>query len=999
MISYRLRILQKPFLHFSWKKYLEEAIVFSVVFIVYVLTVSSSISYWDSPEFVTTGHLLLNSHPPGAPLFSIVSSSLSTFYFFADNPFDVVNFASVFFACLICVLCYKTCCLIIKQFKKSYSSNLSEFKIKLISIASAITLGVSDSFWSIAGEAEVYTLSFFIFILLVYITLKMYLTRFNEASYFLITALVLGLSVGVHMTTLLLIIPISYLIFVKFYPHAIYKHIKGMFLGILTFGFVYKIITFGFIELLVLFEIQAVNVLHIPQNTIVVIAYVVVLLSLLQLSNYFRQKSRIISQLTCLVLFFYYLGFSISFTPIIHSQRGGIFKQDTETIVDFKRYIQATQFGLQKIPLLYGYNIDAQVDSINPSVFTKPFYKWSKEINQYELSPIIQTAKTNFNTNSLTFFPRMHDQRTIAKLNYPKWINSELEQDSKIKFTQNLSFFYNYQIKWLYLRYLMWNFSGRQNFKHGKGNILNGNWKTGISFVDTSVLGLDDRQKQGTSFYMFPFAFLIVGFFILRKRIDLFIYLISIAFIFGVGLILIINPSPVSILVRERDYIFIGSFIIGFIIMGLGLAYFINLLTQKFISKKTIIPQLILIFFIPILFAFKGWDYHNRSNDNFMLQMGKLYLDSCPKNSVLITNGDNMTFPLHYLQYSENYRTDVQVINYDQLNLEWYAKEISKGNKLLENQADHFFNNNLELPKVPETLEFIELQLFFDFLAEKSTGIDYKTHKIKYFPGDRFILNLSEDEIEFNNNLYPPDIHNAQPLSNLKWSYSKNSYEVKDLMALALIKENLGHRHIAFLDNGVNDHFLGLNEYLVQQGLVQVLSPIKRMRLGSNPKIVYTAKSQQLDVSNYFGNQYSNINFFNSHYTSYVQKILRRNTYMTAQALNEENKRVEAIQLLDNMMKSFPNHIVPFKQYAFAIGKLYYKLGARNKGFQIIESAIENIVFQIDFLSNTNSGNSKINEHELNDSRYILNQMYEQYEEINKEMPKSFKKKVLEYRK
>lgn len=354
----------------------------------------------------------------------------------------------------------------------------------------------------------------------------------------------------------------------------------------------------------------------------------------------------------------------------------------------------------------------------------------------------------NYDKRFNLFFPRVYRQSKLNANGYKTWttikgesiktkINNETVTLKKPRFHENLSFFFNYQINWLYLRYLFKNFIGNQNNLKGTGNITKGNWKSGFNFIDKDRLGdkelISDyyrKHNSNDSYFFLPF---ILGLFMLRKHKLFFFTTVFLFITFGLGITLYVNPVPQSILIRERDYIFTASFMFFSIWIGLFVITIVKFINKKANYKTSILLASILCLIIsPLQLLYKGFDNQNRQKDVFAYELGQAYLKDCPKQAILITNTDNLTFPLWYLQEVENFRTDVRVINYDQLLLSWYVEKLSiKTNaslplKLTITDSFNKAKTNFNISLKKQTNQFLNIRNITKFLKSPESKLTLK---------------------------------------------------------------------------------------------------------------------------------------------------------------------------------------------------------------------------------------------------------------------------------
>ncbi|NRB59339.1 MAG: DUF2723 domain-containing protein [Winogradskyella sp.] len=957
------------------------------------------------------------SHPPGAPLYTIFSGTL-LFFFSAQYAVLISNLVSAFFGASTVVMVYKITAFIIAIYNPTENKK-QIIKIQVLGgLLAALSLAFSTSFWTASIEAEVYTMSFALFTLLIYSSLKWYKEKClkKEKKYFLLFFLLLGLSVGVHLILLAAIIPAS-LLFVSKKLNTSFKNLTlGLVIGVISFFTLYAVILKGVIGLMSRIDIYSVNNLNLPVNygAIITIVFVLSFLLISHLLLLKKEKHKI--GLLNLSLLLFLAGSSLYAFPIIRSNTNTLVAEKVKTTNRLGGYISGERFGVDNIPLIYGPNFNAQLDEKRPFLNTDPILSYDTFSKKYIEAHDGVSNKINYSSKFKTIFPRMYDAKNAP--NYSAWtsikgeaiahnINGEIKNIISPTFSENLSFFFNYQVIWLNLRYLYWNFIGRQNDHHGLGYIKDGNWVTGLNFIDKHRVGdiellptYYENNKAYDYYYLLPFLLGIIGCISTFKRKGIFLYLTFLFLTFGIGITVFVNPLPSSILIRERDYIFIGSFIIFTIWIGLSAVAFFKLFAK--ISKNREIQTALLLLLIlasPIQLCAKGWDNHQNSKDTFPVDFAKAYLDSCPNQAILITNGDNMTFPLWYLQEVENYRKDVRVINFDQLNIDTHIdnlKRIKGDSKPISIDLDKdLYINGIEkiVPLQKETNDFIELEILTQFLNSDKTLTNWNGRGRHYVPGDSFKISADSSigYIQKEKN----KTYNLKLLNEINWTYTKKFYGLNDLVVLNLIKNNFGKRPICFAINGKNSHLIGLNKFLIQKGMVSELLPFVRDDKNMNPKLVDTQKSYEiLVVDSNFKAFDSNSIYIKDENRTYAREIIRQNYYFLAQALYEENNIEKAKETLNKCFELFPNHEIPFKQFAYACGRLYYRMGFKEKGDKICQSAMVNIWNELQWITSLDPPNPIINVRHAKKLITMYQQMMNQIKPFNETYYESSKSQL-----
>lgn len=971
--------------------------VFLIPFIIYSFYSPSTITFWDSPEFVSSNYLLQTTHPAGAPFYTIVANFLMGILFFLE-PVVVSNIISALFGALTVKIVFDCIVIIVTNLVKKDDDKL----IPLISgILGASSLAFSHSFWTASTETEVYSLSFFLLTFIFKLGLLWEkATSYNkERKILLLIILLLGISVGVHLINIAIVIPLSIVFINKKKGNKLQHIVTAVITGLFIFFFLLNIVFQGTIALLAKIDVWLVNDFSFPVNFGALLGLFFILLGisfLIFISH--KLKKDLLNTISIAILLFY-IGISSYLFPIIRSQNITPISNTTATPTELLRYIKAEQFGVAGIPLLKGSSFNAVLDTKRPFFNGNPKLIYDSELNKYRVYDSGKNSIKNYDKRFDLFFPRLFHKSALNQEAYKTWttikgtpiaLQGENKTVFKPTFSENLAYFYNYQLNWLYFRYLFQNFIGTQNTLKGTGNITKGNWVTGFNFIDKYRVG--DKEftpyfyknlDSNDAFFALPFLLGILGLLYLRRHKTYLLTTLLLFITFGIGIIIYVNPVPQSILIRERDYIFTGSFIFFSIWIGLSLPYLYTVL--KIIKNKKIkllVVSSTLLLISPIQLIVKGFDNHNRTHENFAYELGKAYLDACPNQAILITNIDNSTFPIWYLQEVENYRTDVRVINYDQLLLGWYIEKLKF--KLNDSKPIHLTLNSdfihskfdTEIPFNKITNGFLNLKELGSFLNNPKNKLSVKNIDFSFFPTENLILPISKNIPEFN--------EQVEKMDAVKWVFKKNIYLKNDLVLLDIIGNNFNNRPICFAETGTKSHLVNLDHLLIQKGLVYQLLPFKRKEKTSNPKIIDTETSyKNLVLTNTFTKKNNNASKVTDEVLSLSRSIIRRNHYFLAQALIENKDFAKAEKVIDYSFETFPNATIPFQEYGFALGKLYYRLNKIDKGNDICLTSIANMEGELKWLLSFDPPNPIINVRYANRLFEVYSQMILQIQPYN----------------
>jgi len=732
-------------LSFSALNNIGATLVFFIALITYTLTLEPTTSFWDCGEYIATAHKIQVGHPPGAPFFILIANFFSNLTLGeVTNVAWMINFMSALCSALTIVFLFWIITRFshkILQNQEAKTSTFSKFSIIFSGLIGSLIYTFSDSFWFSAVEGEVYAMSS-LFTAVVFWCILKWESEFNKDTanrWLVLIAFLIGLSVGVHMLNLLAIPAITSIYLYKKWQEKNYTNLVKFILiniiGILILALIFYIIVPEIVNLFGKTELYFVNKLGLGFNSgtlFFLITVIVLIITSLIISH--KKNSPNLNTITLSFMFFL-IGYSSFFVLIIRSNANTpIDENSPEDAVSLLAYLNREQYGSH--PLLYGQSFNSKDSTFvdgNP-VYVQGYelnnrngrFKWKGEngklvykeefstkekaeekketllnleksksldfeINdKYIISDARKDWKTIYKKNDESFFPRMWSNSDLHKYGrsndgYLGWSGKKNEKEIP-SLKENISFFWNYQMKHMYIRYFMWNFSGKQNDIQGHGNKLDGNWITGINLIDNHLLGLGPQKELpkhlkenagNNKYFLLPFLLGLFGmiFHSIKRKQDF--WAIFLLFFFtGIAIVIQLNQTPYQ--PRERDYAYVGSFFAFAIWTGIGALGVLQIL--KIQLKKTTTPLLLslILLGIPTLMAYENWDDHDRSNRYTARDFAKNYLSSCKPNAILFTMGDNDTFPLWYVQEVEGYRTDVRVVNLSLLNTDWYIDQMKK---------------------------------------------------------------------------------------------------------------------------------------------------------------------------------------------------------------------------------------------------------------------------------------------------------------------------------
>jgi len=665
---------------------------------VYIMTMEATGSLWDCGEFLSSAYKLQIPHPPGAPLFVLIAR-LFMVPFDAQHAATGGNLMSALASGFTILFLFWS----ITHFGRKLVTkggieltNEKMYGVMAAGIVGALAYTFSDSFWYSAVEGEVYALSSFFTALVFWGILKWEQSvdeeqkagvkgRFTKADRWIILIFYLmGLSIGVHLLNLLTIPAIVMLYYYKRYDKITkWGTFWAFLIGCGITGLVQKAVIVWTIKGAGNFDILFVNSFGLPFYSGFVFFFIFIAALVYFGLKIAAKRNWNFLKLGLWSFVFMLLGYSTYFTTLVRSSADpSVDMFNVDNPVSLVGYLAREQYG--DWPIMYGQDFTAQPED------TKITETYIKSNGKYEKNG--QKVEYVYNASDMHLFPRMWDQSNDQGHAdyYANWMGIGKDQQGNWEraptMGENIQFAMAYQVGWMYMRYFMWNFAGKQNDIQGvsMGNVRDGNWKTGIGFWDNARLGdqstLPDslkNNKANNKLFALPLILGLLGlvFQIIKDRRDSLI--VGLLFFFtGLAIVFYLNQAGNQ--PRERDYAFVGSFYAFAIWIGLGVLYVKELFTS-FIKNRMaagFAAGILCLLAVPVLMASQEWDDHDRSNKTMARDLAKNYLESCDKNAILITFGDNDTYPLWYAQEVEGIRPDIRVINSSLMGTDWYLNQL-----------------------------------------------------------------------------------------------------------------------------------------------------------------------------------------------------------------------------------------------------------------------------------------------------------------------------------
>ena len=695
------------------------------------------------------------------------------------------------------------------------------------------------------------------------------------------------------------------------------------------------------------------------------------------------------------------VGYSSYAVIVIRSSSNPPMDQNNpDNVFSLKYYLNREQYGDR--PLLFGSSYNAPVKLNVEGNMCVPVQKQGAA----SYSPIPKTSAnekdkyiiTGYKTDYVMderfdmFFPRMYSSTPSHIEAYKSWgkitgetVNYEYcgQQKSDIKptFGENMRFFFDYQVNFMYWRYFMWNFSGRQNDIQGYGEIDRGNWITGIGFIDNLLVGDQTNlpselknNKGHNTYYLLPLLLGVFGIFFLiyggKNGIEGFWVTALLFFLTGLAIVIYLNQTPYQ--PRERDYAYVGSFYAYAIWIGLGVLGIYKVLDKYIPKTGNALLVTICCLGVPALMAQQNWDDHDRSGRYTCRDFGSNYLASCKPNAIIFTNGDNDTFPLWYNQEVEGNRTDIRVCNLSYLQTDWYISQMKRGaykSKPLPIswQEKDFIAGKNEVIYVDSMIPKLDVKTAYDFVL--SSDPQTKKQGESFIPTNHLFLPVDAQQVIKTSTL--PMKRAAEIIPEIDLTLSRRLTK-SELMIIELLKENNWNRPIYFAVTVGDDYYMGLNDHFELTGMAYQILPIgvKGTGQGVNIDEMYTNMMTKF--------RYGGIENPKVYLDENILRMCRTHRMMFAQligALVQKGDTARAKKALNYCNKVIPGETVHHDYTSTQLADYYYKLGEFSKGNQIMDAVAKDCVESLDwYLSLSSIQRNSVN-NRIGHNMAVLNQV------------------------
>ena len=1046
-------------------------ITFLIAATVYCLTIEPTASFWDCPEFITTGYKLEVGHPPGAPFFMLTANLFTQFVSDPAQVAKMVNYMSALMSAACILFLFWSITHLVRKLVVKDEENITTSQLITIiasGLVGALVYTFSDTFWFSAVEGEVYAFSSLFTALVFWLILKWedVADQPHSDRWIILIAYLTGLSIGVHLLNLLCLPAIVLVYYYKKNPQA---NAKGSLLALLGSGLLVAAVLYGIVPGVVKvggwFELLFVNSMGMPFNT-GVIFYIIILaaaiiwgvyesytersrkrmnlsflltVALLGIPFYGHGISSILIGLVVLAALAAYLfasklntkyqissrtmntallsimmimiGYSSYALIVIRSTANTPMDQNSpEDIFTLGEYLGREQYGTR--PLFYGPAFSSRValdkedgycvprEAESTTKYVRKEKKSAEEKDSYVEIP----GRVEYEYAQNMIFPRMYSSQHANQ--YKQWMDikgydvaydqcGEMVMVNMPNQWENIKFFFSYQLNFMYWRYFMWNFAGRQNDIQGSGEIEHGNWITGFKFIDNLLVGNQDLMPQDLKnnkghnvFYCLPLLLGIIGLLWQAYRgqrgVQQFWVVFFLFFMTGIAIVLYLNQTPSQ--PRERDYAYAASFYAFAIWVGMGVAGIVRLLQEYGKMKElpaTIITSVVCLV-VPIQMAGQTWDDHDRSDRYVCRDFGQNYLMSLQEggNPIIFTNGDNDTFPLWYNQETEGFRTDARTCNLSYLQTDWYIDQMkrpaynSPSLPITWDRVEYVEGTNEYISIRPEIKNQIDaLYAQADSSSNPESKIDVRKefgdnpyelkNILKYWvrsdkeglrviPTDSIVVKIDKEAVKRSGMRIPKALGDSIPEYMHISLKGKRALYKSELMMLEMLANANWERPIYMAITVGGENRLNMDNHFVQEGLAYRFTPFDAQALGA------TIDSEKMydNLMNKF--KFGGINKAGIYIDENTMRMCYTHRRIFTQLiiqLLKEGKKDKALKALEYCEKMIPGSNVPYdyQNSAQSMAEAFYLLGQKAKGDKIMDAlANKSMEYLIWYLSMSN---------------------------------------------
>ena len=746
----------------------------------------------------------------------------------------------------------------------------------------------------------------------------------------------------------------------------------------------------------------------------------IILTAVLAYYLFTRKKLAVVAMNTILLsLFVIFIGYSSYALIVIRSTANTPMDQNSpEDIFSLGGYLNREQYGDR--PLFYGQTFPAEIarDANGTAISTKGKAIWKKKLktSENESDRYIVTGYNEhyeYQPELNMLFPRMYSDKSEHISAYKEWTNFKgrpvqvrtsegTKTVMKPTFAENLAFFLDYQLNYMYWRYFMWNFAGRQNDIQGHGEVQNGNWISGFNFIDKHIAGdqtnLPDDLKNNAGrnvFYMLPLLLGLIGLFYQafsgKKGIESFWVTFFLFFMTGIAIVIYLNQTPYQ--PRERDYAYAGSFYAFAIWIGLGVAavwrglnYLLKTTDEKPVSTITAAVAALLCLCVPLQMVSQTWDDHDRSGRYVCRDFGMNYLSSVDENGIIFTNGDNDTFPLWYVQEVEGYRTDVRVCNLSYLQTDWYIDQMKRPAyesaplPISADESKYAYDVRSYNYVINRLADSITVSDGLDYLySDEDWTKDVPGYgKLNHLPTNKLYIPVNADAAVASGTV-APELKDSIVSRIVPDFTNKRGFTMSEIASLDIINTNAMQgwkRPVYFAVTVGSSYYLGLEDYFSRTGLAYQVVPLKGV-------------SNNIDTDKMYDNmvnkfRWGGIDKATPEHPLYLDENVRRmcNTHRMmfgdlVVQLIAEGKTDKALTALDLIMEKIPGWQVTHDLTSVSLAQSYLDLGEKTKGEALLTEILDNSAGYLNWYKDLTSGQLRSVGNDYQKHLYIVHTIHE----------------------
>lgn len=973
--------------------------VFLIALIVYTLTVEPTASYWDCGEFISVAYRLQTPHPPGVPIYILIARLFSLIASDKEQIAFWVNMVSVVSSAFTILFMFWTISFIGRKILK-LAHKVEPSKVKTLLILSASAIGslaytFSDSFWFNAGEAEVYAMSMFFSSFVYWSMLKWESVAEDEGAdrWLLLTAYMMGLSLGVHILNLVMIPGLALIYYFRKYKPTVQGGILTLVISIIGLGVVLELMYYGFATMSKWLDFWLVNSFDMGVNSGIYLFLIIISALFIGGIVYSVKAEKYNLNLSILMSFFIVLGY-LSYAEIVIRSNSNppIDENDPENAYNLEKYLRRDQYG--SVPLVSGVQFGAQFQNLNDpyglgslktrKAKTDKIESWKKPLYMIKDGKWViydHRLRPDYAKKHKSLLPRMpHAQDRNVKVYEEMLLASNSSNPKKDKnfrrqmarygfvkghyqkgdykksgwkptFSQNISYMFQRQIGTMYLRYFGWNFIGRDGDLQFSG--IRYPW---TNDVKPDVLA----SKAENNFYGLPLILGLLGlyFLFLKSQEDFFT---SMCLFLFTGLAIIVYLNAPAVEPRERDYAYAGSYYIFAIWIGIGVMSLANLINSFLKNQKVAVAaSLIISLSVPTIMMAEGWDDHDRSKRYYSIESAVNMLESCAPNAILFTGGDNDTFPLWFAQEVLDVRQDVRVCNTSLLGTNWYISQMTRQAytskplpiKFRKELYQDGKNDVVRYNKTGQGADqLISLQQYMKAVKNESSIVTRPSQtggKEAFFPSKSFKINIKNKQEILANNAIPEKYikyFENEGLNQIKFSVNTSALTKDKLMILELISEISKanwDRPIYFGSMYGAARELGLKQFLINEGMAYRLIPFdqgKYWNEEANIPVMYNnlVKNDLLKWTNLDDKAIH----YSDQYTSFVSQsrnkflVLSTALYYDTTIVDHKEKCKETIY---RCLEKMPNGPFYYDVSNLQMAELLQKLGDKEKALEVIDA-------------------------------------------------------------